>query len=277
MENILDFNEYSKYIKSQTKITIKEMEILFNKDDLESKLEFIKHFQYYIMQYTINIDKNMKSYFKCSCSLMDWVQDGNELLLKMLEHKQSYQDNFQLFTYFFYKTYKALYIINAFPGNYQRQVIYYIELINKCIEYYRENGRVININELSRLSGYSHKKIKGVLKGPVRLVKLDEKKYNNAYIINNEDSLYDEVVDRLCNDEMINYIFDSCDLTLKEKNIMKMRYCLLDEKYLGEGWVLPFSKIGEKYYVTSEAIRQQHAKILKKIRNNITDEYKKWL
>lgn len=153
--------EYYNYVKSKKRLSINELTNLLIQNDDNSKKMFMDSYLYYVFVITMQLYKKAKKYVNFSYSFMDFIQEGNLLLMEML-NKNNY-DSFNLFEYAFYSRMTLIFEKRIKPESPGFKISRLININHIQEDYWRKFHCDIPISELSRLTGFSEGKISFIL------------------------------------------------------------------------------------------------------------------
>ena len=210
-----------------------------------------------------------KKFINPKIDFMDLIQEGNLGLIKAIE-KFDISKGFRFSTY---ATYWIKQAISRAITNQSRTIripAYMIEKMNKLNrltkEYEGKAGREIDLQTLSKLSGFSISEIEYInslksqnptsLETPIG----DDDSTFGDFVEDNEEESPAEFVSRTNKRELVEQIL-SQNLTERENEIMRLRYGFNEDEY-----AMTLEEIGEKLGLSRERVRQIESICLKKLK-----------
>lgn len=234
--------EYKEIFLNYPRKSIKEMERLLVNNEKE---EFIKAYMHNIYSLSCNIYKKYPKYFE-SFSIMDIVEDGNELIVKL------YNKGIRDFKQFTCSVYYNFYIRTL------HKIKVSIVIKDLYLKLYKKNGKAPTLAELSKISGISIREISN----QDVLGNCFAEKYLIYFDIENIS------VDYIMKKDIINILKKYLDqLNSEERNIL-FRYYFDSET---------FREIAKAYNSSCGAIYSKTQVALRKIRFNMCRELVKVL
>lgn len=249
--------EYYNYVKSQKTLSLKELDDLLKKDDKVSKQKFVNAYLYYVFVYAYQIYNYFTKYLEIDYSFEDFLQDGNLLLLSIIDRPRA-KNNISLFSLYYWSTLKM--VLERKISNNKANLTLYNRL---CIlksrdDFFRINQREATINELVTLTKLSKNLVEAALLEPtLDIENLSENKIN--YLIGSYE-VEEYVIDKIIQEkdcEIINQCLS--DLTEKRRIIIEKFYGINenDEKSLSE--------IGEELNISKQCAHEMKNRSLKKL------------
>lgn len=269
-------NEISKYDKVSKKGEfLKELGFKSEKNlelfikDLESKVKdhSVLFNEFVNRNYRLVVKIAHKYRSHNSTELMDLIQEGNIGLIRAAE-RFDFERGYKFSVYATWWIHQA--IIRSLQNNKEIRVpIYLNQRINNIIKLSdkitKEKGIDATPDDIAEHLGISVEEVSDLLQLTKKTVSLHQK-------INNEDTELIELIKdeksecpegSSINKEAFNIIEESLkDLSLLEKKIMKMRYCLGEERRY------TLQEIADQYEVSRQRISQIEHKVLRRLRLN---------
>ena len=229
------------------KITIKQYEDLLKNKSKTNKEAFVKGFLRYIFSTTYKLYTLYKDYFNAYYSFEEFFYDGITLALEIYDNNYN---NFSAYLKYFYlrmvNIIRRTYFLNVSTTKW-REIVKTKEARKRIVEL---NGDLPTIEELSKITGYSVRKVQKCYDQ----VPLDEEEIPVTY----EDGIVDEI-DRQSLHSDIMKILELFPPETREKNCQI--YGIVDEYNLCMEHQM-LSRVGREHQVTGEAIRQTRQKVL---------------
>ncbi|XAO72595.1 MAG: sigma-70 family RNA polymerase sigma factor [Candidatus Vidania fulgoroideorum] len=231
---------------------------LYKKTMIESNLRLI-----------ISISKN---YFNRGMSFLDLIQEGIIGLIKSIE-KFDYKKGFKFSTYSTWWIKQSMTRAIADQSRLIRIPVHMNENLNKInyviLNYKNKKNKEPNIKYLSKKTKLKEEKIEKIInisKKPISLNSKINKENTNGSEINeiipdnNEKTNIEKEILIKESNKIINKILNC--IPKKERTIVKMRFGINKKQFTLE-------KIGKKFGVTRERIRQIESKAIKRLKKNI--------
>lgn len=248
MFDINEFNEYCNFVNNIPKLTYKESNELLKSNDLESKKKLVEGSLRFVFKYVIDFYNYYSKYVYLPFSLMDYVQDANELLVNLIYGDYKYENyNFLRFAFYhnIFSLLKKRISINE-PSNYVDE---YVDILKFRDEYYkkfRKEASIDIIADTMDLSASHIELLERMFKPFININNLNNSDYNNLI----SESFESEVFDKEFKDAFFDAILES-RLTDNQRNVIINHYGLGDVNPCGT-----LSETGELIGVTRQAIKR---------------------
>lgn len=248
MFDINEFNEYCNFVNNIPKLTHKESNELLKNNDLESKKRLVEGSLPIVTNQVIEFYTYYSKYLYLPFSLMDYVQDGNELLVKLIYSDYKY-NNYNFFKLVFFGKFDRV-LKNGITIN--QPITYvndYIDIINFRDEYYKKFRKEVSdefIADVLDLSVSHVQLLDKMFKTVVNIKCLNNNDYNSLI----GEIIESEIFDKEFSKAFFNAILEST-LTKNQKNVVINHYGLGDVNPCGT-----LEKTGELLGVTRQAIKR---------------------
>lgn len=266
-----ELKEYYNYVKTKKRLSCNELTALLNQKDNLSKKQFIEAYLYYVFIFAYRIYMRFTNEFDLNYSLMDFIQDGNLLLLKII-YNQKCMNDIGSFNLYFWLNLKRILEGHIVPTKTRITISRLRKLLETKDEFYKINRREATIEELMKLTNFSRPVIESIfINDNIDISELDDEylaKYLGYYEFE-EESI--ERLNQRCDREIIDICMKS--LSKKQAHIITSLYGLED------GVPKTLDEIGKEYGFSKQYIheinnnalskmRRENYRILKKYHNN---------
>lgn len=216
--------------------------------------KFTKAFLYYVIIYCNRLYKKFKYYLSSDYSLIDFIQDGNIILIDLI-----YKNKYTQLSLFNYALYGALHNKIESIVDKNRYYINYVELtkvLDIIKKYYHENKEIISYEELLELTKMEENRLNDIL----------EYIENNQYLASDANIFFeDEIIDKINQEELKaeinNFLYE---ITGRKKDIIVLYYELNNHEKMS------LKKIAQYYHTSKQNVGNIKNKVLlemKKIKN----------
>ncbi len=211
-----------------------------------------------------------KKYRNRGLTFLDLIQEGNTGLMRAVD-KYEYRRGYKFSTYATWWIRQAITRAIADQARTIRIPVHMIETMSKlraaARELLQEMGREPSIEEMAELADVPVDEARRVMRISRQPISLDKP------LGEGEDNSFGEFVEDKSNDspvsnaasEMLKDKIDSVlkTLTYREREIIKLRYCL------GDGYTYTLEEVGRIFKVTRERVRQIEAKAVRKLQHPV--------
>lgn len=265
-----EIREYYNYVKSQKTLSLKELDELLKKDDQVSKQKFVNAYLYYVFIYTYQIYNYFTKYVEVNYSFEDFLQDGNLLLLSIIE-RPNVKISISLFSLYYWSSLKM--VLERKTSNNKANLTLYkrLQILKARDDFFRINKREATTSELVALTKLSKTLVEASLLEPsLDIENISENKI--AYIVGASE-IEEYVMDKITQEEDSEFI-NTCLLDFDEKEKM-----IIENVFgLNENEVKTLGELAKELHVSKQYVHEIKKKTLKKLysENKMNfDEYHK--
>ena len=257
-----ELNEYIRNIRTYA-LTSAELSLLLKSSEYEDKQRFIKGYLIRVVKYAINIHAKLTKYFDMPYSIMDFIQEGNEVLVKLIYSWES--EDFKKFNFVFYTKFKRNIIQNLLPLSHNI-ANGYMKFIEKIEEYFQKKGCYVSFESFGQLYGIGVRKVKTFescfIQNQSNAGILDENKIPSSEISTLDHASY------LITRKLLLEAIEEVDLTEREKDIIIRHFGFNTEDYMGCNLETRFVDLAREYNVSPQCILQLYNRAIEKIKKN---------
>ena len=248
MFDINEFNEYCDFVNNIPKLTYKESNELLKNNDLESKKRLVEGSLRLVFKYVVDFYNYYSKYLYLPFSLMDYVQDANELLVKLVYGDYKY-GSYDLLKFAFHHSILGLLKKRVTINEPSSYVDEYVDILKFQDEYYKKFRKEPSIDIIADTMdlSISHAEVlERMFKPFANINGLNNDDYNSLI----DESIESEVFDKGFKEAFFDSILEST-LTKKQKEVVINHYGLGDVNPCGT-----LSETGELLGVTRQAIKR---------------------
>jgi len=263
-----EIKEYYEYVKSQRTLSLKELDELLKKGDKISKQEFVNAYLYYVFVYAYQIYSYFTKYLEFDYSFEDFLQDGNLLLLSLID-RPPVKDNISLFNWYYWVKLKMVLEHKISNNKAVLTLNKRLQVLKARDDFFRKNQREATIRELVSLTKLSKNLVESaLLETSLDIENISENKI--AYIIGAYE-IEEYVMDKITQEEDSTFINTWLgDLNENEQKIVENIFGLNgnEVKSLGD--------LARESHVSRQYVHQVKKKIMKKLyskNQTLLDEY----
>lgn len=265
-----EIKEYYNYVKSQKTLSLKELDELLKKDDQVSKQKFINAYLYYVFVYAYQIYNYFAKYLEFNYSFEDFLQDGNLLLISLI-NRPLVKNSISLFSLYYWIKLKMVLEHKISNNKAKLALNKRLQILKARDDFFIINHREATISELVTLTKVSKNLVEAaLLETPLDIESISENKV--AHILGAHE-IEEYVMDKIINGED-NEIINTCLLNLSEKEKM-----IVENVFgLNGDEVKSLGELAKEFHLSKQRIHQVKKKILKRIydeNKTLLDEYHK--
>lgn len=268
--NLYDLQEYIVGIKDYPKLTINEFDSLLEDPTIENKNKFIECYLRRVVVYAVTLYRKLTEYFDIPYSIIDFIQEGNEALVKLV-YSENYRD-FNLFNLTFYTKFRRNVIKHLLPIS-PNIVDRYIKFIEMKNDYSQSEEYDISFENFGRFCDLS-------IVQTMFLKNCYAQNQPVSFDIGNGEKLVDgnsnveEIVDYLMLKDLIIETIKNSKLTDKEISVLIKHLGFNTDSYDGDNFTRSFVELAKDLNVSYQRIDQLYRQAIGKIKRN-TEAVKK--
>jgi len=258
-----ELQEYYVSIKNYKSLSYTELDNLLHNPTPENQQKIIEGFLKIIVKYSVKLYQELKKDFVLPYSIMDFIQLGNETLVKLVYEKR--YDNYFKFIWFFNVMLRRNVIKNLLPISWRVIDKYKIFLQNKD-EFLRKHQHEASDEELMKEYGYKKIGINN-LRNYCFQNQMSNKPLRDELVTNGWDYV-SELVEYLIAKEIIRDVIEKVDLNDRYREIIIKYFGLTTKDHDGDNICSDTLELVKEYNVSKQRIHQIIYSALLKIKND---------
>ena len=258
-----ELQEYYESIKNYKNLSYTELNNLLHNPTPENQQKIIEGFLKTTAKHSIKVYQELKQYFVLPYSIVDFIQLGNEALVKLVYEKKF--DNYLNFTWYFYVKILHNIVKNLLPLSWHIIEKYKIFLEN-CDEFLKKYQHEASDEDLMKEYGY--KKI-GVnnLRTYFYQNQVLNKPLRDELVTNGYDYI-PELVEYLIVRETILEVIENADFSDRYREILIKYFGLTTNDHYGNNISSNMPELVKEYNISKQRIHQIIYNALQKIKND---------
>lgn len=258
-----ELKEYRESIKNCKILSYTELDELLHNLTLQNKQKFIEGSLMMVVNYATRLYIELKKDFVFPYSILDFIQLGNESLIKFVYEEK--HDNYKSFIWAYSIAIKRNVIKNLLPISWH-VVDKYLEFLEKRDEFLKLYQHDASSIEMINKYGYSKRKF-NYLNNCRYQNQSSVKSLKSEVVIKTTDYI-PELVEYLIVKETILEIVENLDLKERYREILVKYFGLTTKNHAGNNVVSGFVDLSKEYNVTGQRIQQILNASLRKIKCN---------
>lgn len=256
-----ELREYYDSIKNYKSLSYTELNNLLHNPTEENQQKFIKGFLMTSLKYSVKLYQELKQYFILPYSIMDFIQLGNETLVKLVYEKR--YDNYFKFMWFFNVMLRRNVIKNLLPISWHIIDKYKVFLENGD-EFLKKYQHEASDEEL--MNEYGYKKI-GInnLRNYFYQNQASCEQLRDELVTNGWDYI-PELVEYLIVKEIIGEVIETIDLSDRYRELLVKYFGFTTKDYDGDNIASDILELVKEYNISRQRIHQIIYNALQKIK-----------
>ena len=246
-----ELQEYLISIKNYKSLTYTELDNLLHNQTSENQQKFIIGSLKTAAKYSVKLYKEINEYFPLPYSIMDFIQLGNEALIKLVYEKK--YDNYKKFIWKFAILLRRNIINNLLPIS-LNTINKYKVYIEKRDEFLKKYQHEASNQEMMDEFGYQKLCVNNLKKY------LDQnqglKKTLNTELITDGYDYIGELVEYLIVKKIIAEVIESINIKERYREIIVKYFGLTTNDYKGDNLICDTIELAEEYNVSKQRIHQ---------------------